>query len=646
MCRLSVPLSCLLVFGVVLTGHADLSTDERQVLLIGSDQDHLQAALLAHDGQVTHRLPIIKGLGGTVAAQHIERLMRATGVNRVIEDDTVTEPPKNRECPVSGDLDTRIVSGLLEWRIHNFSGQHQPLNAITVSWPSELNQVSVQIQSSGELWEASDLTNGAARNTPMDLPAGTSFVRIESANIHSDMHQNDFEISITLAGCTASLPRAYIDNHNYFYFPELVAANLLHQAGVTGTGVGVAIIDSGLWDTPPLSLNTSGERRIVAYYDAIEDVNSGPITDPGGHGSHMASIIANSDHDPEAKPAVFKGIAPDVNLIPVRAFAPSGDADFLDIIRGLQWILDHHKKYNIRVVNMSLSATPNFAYWDDPINQAVLRLWQAGIVVVAAAGNDGPDWGTIGSPGNNPYVVTVGALTDSWTPADRSDDYIPDFSSRGPTAEGHIKPDLVAPGGHITGLIPSDSRLYNDNPNYVLKTGEFVSTGSSQAAAVVSGIAALLFNAKPDLSNDEIKCLLTTSATPAINRDGRLSYSPFVQGKGLVNAARALTIGKTTCDQDVMNIGAAIAGEEQLLGPTIQGESDEPLLPAVQDLVATTPSAKGAGDDRRWGVEAHLQRLNPEFEQSQADGLPVDWAAIYAQEQATIRSLTTQATEQ
>ena len=149
----------------------------------------------------------------------------------------------------------------------------------------------------------------------------------------------------------------------------------------------------------------------------------------------------------------FKGVAPDVSLVSVKAFDIAGQGDFLDIVRAIQWVVDNRAKYDIRVLNLSFAARPRWHYWLDPINQAVMRAWASGITVIAAAGNEGPEAMTIGSPGNLPFIITVGAVTDSWTPDNKDDDYIPDFSSRGPTPSAHIKPDLVAPGGHITCLL-------------------------------------------------------------------------------------------------------------------------------------------------------------------------------------------------
>ena len=273
------------------------------------------------------------------------------------------------------------------------------------------------------------------------------------------------------------------------------------------------------------------------------------------------------------------------------------------------------------------------------MNQAAMKAWAEGIAVVAAAGNEGPDSMTIGSPGNLPYVITVGAVTDSWTPETRDDDYIPDFSSRGPTPSGHVKPDVVALGGHMTGLIRPESALAVEQPEDILRTGEFVSTGSSQATALVSGILALLLQLEPELTPDDLKCKLISSAEPAINRDGLLSYSPFQQGYGYVNAIRAVTLGKTGCGNSDWDLQADIANEEHYFGPALVDEDGGPTLPGLKDMVSSTVSETGQSDNRKWGIKAHIERadLPPPHK-----NLPFDWHGLYLEEKATIESLSQQ----
>ncbi|MCP3912898.1 MAG: S8 family serine peptidase, partial [Actinomycetia bacterium] len=180
-------------------------------------------------------------------------------------------------------------------------------------------------------------------------------------------------------------------------------------------------------------------------------------TDENGHGAHMAGIVLNSEQGTSTPK--FNGVAPDADLIMVKAFDANGAGSYSDVIRGMQWILDHQAFYGIRVVNLSLSAPVASYYWDDPLNQTVMAAWQAGLVVVASAGNTGPDPMSVGVPGNLPYVITVGAMTDNYTPGDGTDDFLASWSATGPSVEAFLKPEVLAPGGHMVSKMPESSSI-------------------------------------------------------------------------------------------------------------------------------------------------------------------------------------------
>jgi serine protease AprX len=222
--------------------------------------------------------------------------------------------------------------------------------------------------------------------------------------------------------------------------------------------VTVAVLDSGLWQD--LAQNYGG--RILATVDVTNGGSGAVTTDQYGHGTHVTSIAAGGAQNLSGG---YLGIAPKANLVVVRAFNGEGAGRYTDVIAGLNWIVAHRKQYNIRVVNLSFGAPPESYYWDDPVNQAVMAAWSAGIVVVVSAGNEGPAAMTIDIPGNVPYVITVGALTDNYTPYDSSDDRLASFSSTGPTYEGFVKPEIVAPGGHIVASMSSSSYLANIDKN-------------------------------------------------------------------------------------------------------------------------------------------------------------------------------------
>ena len=187
-----------------------------------------------------------------------------------------------------------------------------------------------------------------------------------------------------------------------------------------------------------ITAELNGTPRMLANYDAINNlladanvVCSGCANDGNGHGTHVTSLIASSNTTDPVLNGQPQGFAPMVKLINVKAFDDKGSGTYASVLNGLNWILANKTTYGnggIRVVNLSFGAAPQSYYWNDPIDQAVMKLWQAGIVVVASAGNSGPTEQTISVPGNTPYAITVGAMTDNWTPNDTSDDGIASLS--------------------------------------------------------------------------------------------------------------------------------------------------------------------------------------------------------------------------
>lgn len=337
----------------------------------------------------------------------------------------------------------------------------------------------------------------------------------------------------------------------------LAGASDLPAAGIDGDGVTVAILDTGVWFDAAID-----RSRFYGTKDFTGDYTSG---DHNGHGTHLAGIISS---DRMSANGVYEGIAPAANFLAVRAFAEDGCGSYLSVIKALDWIVANRKRLKIRVLNLSFTAPPQSFYWDDPLNQAVMAAWQAGITVVVSAGNAGPDPMTVGVPGNVPYVITVGAMTDSYTPYDLSDDRLTSFSSAGPTYEGFVKPELVAPGGHITSWMPWDAYIPTRHPESMLPTEmHFEMSGTSQAAAVVSGIAALMLQQDRSLTPDDVKCRLMSTARPALNADGRLAYSVFQQGAGLVNAMDAVYSSATGCANQGLDIARDLAGEQHYGGP-------------------------------------------------------------------------------
>ena len=284
--------------------------------------------------------------------------------------------------------------------------------------------------------------------------------------------------------------------------------------GVTGQGIGVAVVDSGI--------NTSHTALYKKVAASVSFVTGDLSTDDGfGHGTHVAGIIAG------LKTSVTSlytgGIAPGASLINVRVLGDDGTGYTSDVIRGIDWVIANKAKYNIRVMNLSLGHQVTESCVTDPLCQAVGRANAAGIVVVAAAGNAGlsPDGrmvlGSILSPGNSPYAITVGAINTMNT-AGRSDDELTTYSSRGPTAyDFTVKPDIAAPGNRIVSLEDNNGYLENTYPAlHVAGSGNNAYmrlSGTSMATPMVSGGVALLLQASPSLTPAQVKVALQMGAT-------------------------------------------------------------------------------------------------------------------------------------
>jgi serine protease AprX len=374
-----------------------------------------------------------------------------------------------------------------------------------------------------------------------------------------------YDDSAVVASSMGTLPETY-------YPSEVDAANL-HLGGMTGRGVTVAVIDSGLWSNQGPLQSAPGESRsrIIAQYDvilarqnphyylpSILESYSRNISDAYGHGTHVTSVIASSG---VATTGRYQGVAPGVNLVSVRALDSNGNGLYSDVINAVQWVIGQRQRFGIRVLNLSLGAPPSGPYWQDPLNQAVMAAWASGIVVVTAAGNRGPDALSINAPGNVPYVITVGAVTDNWYPMQASQYRLDSFSSTGPTLEGFVKPDVLGMGGHITAYAPDNGTLAHQYPSWFTEPySDMTMSGTSQAAATVTGVVALMLQVNPSLTPDQVKCRLMSGAHPAVNASGDLAYSVFQQGAGLVDAHDAAYSTATGCANQGINVLLDLAG--------------------------------------------------------------------------------------
>lgn len=354
-------------------------------------------------------------------------------------------------------------------------------------------------------------------------------------------------------------------------YPDAVGADVAWGQGATGAGVSVAVVDTGLGWVPGLFQDVDGKLRgrVVGWRDFVD--KSRLPHDPNGHGTHVAGIIANTEVGADGE---WNGVAPGVSLVGVRVLNAEGAGTYERVIQGIQWVMEHRQEYNIRVMNLSLVGAVQSPYWADPLDQAVMRAWAEGIVVVAAAGNGGPGPLSVGVPGNNPYVITVGAFTDNYTPEDWNDDYITPFSAAGPTLDGFVKPDLVAPGAHMVSLISPAAAIGRRHVANQLPPQYFSMTGTSQAAAVVSGVAALALSAHPELTPGQVKGRLMATAFPWVDPNTTEAlYSLWQQGAGRVNAPDAVFSGLDVAANAGMDIQADLAGTQHYEGYSYYDEA-------------------------------------------------------------------------
>jgi serine protease AprX len=296
-----------------------------------------------------------------------------------------------------------------------------------------------------------------------------------------------------------------------------VGARIANDTGYTGKGVGIAILDTGIYPHQDL---VRPKNRIVAFKDFIN--NRQTPYDDNGHGTFVAGVAAGNGYLSGGK---YRGIAPDASLIGVKVMDENGSGDSSDIIAGMQWVVNNKDKYNIRVLSVSLGAKPGSVTKFDPLAVAVDAVWDKGIVVVVAAGNSGPRQNTITTPGISSKVITVGAVDDKRT-IEYEDDKMADFSSRGPVNRRLIKPDLVAPGVNIRSLATNKeyrgTRLEEMSEPYRNMSGTSVST------PIVSGAAALMLSMNDKLTPDEIK-------KKFMKNTYKMKVSEYAQGSGILD---------------------------------------------------------------------------------------------------------------
>jgi serine protease AprX len=334
-------------------------------------------------------------------------------------------------------------------------------------------------------------------------------------------------------------------------YPSVDRAAHAWARGFDGTGVGIAVVDSGV--TPRRDF---GERLVQV---TLPTQDGTALDDHVGHGSLVAGVAAGASGNGK-----YVGVAPGATVYAVNVAREDG-VYTSDVIAGLRWVLQNAKTKNIRVVNLSLSQTAPSQYTSSTLDAAVERLWKAGVVVVASAGNLGPD-SMLYAPANDPFVISVGASDPNDTET-TADDTLASFSSYGRTQSDNAKPELVAPGRHIFSTVPGAASLLRAAPAAnVVRDGDDIylrMNGTSFAAPQVAGAAAILLQQRPELTPDQVKWILSTSARPLIGSDaGALDLeaaSALVAAPGSANAGIAYSAwarsGSTM--QDFVNLISA-----------------------------------------------------------------------------------------
>jgi len=349
-----------------------------------------------------------------------------------------------------------------------------------------------------------------------------------------------------------------------------VNASAAWQSNYTGAGIGVALIDSGVNNHPDLSTTGLLPLSRIVYNKSFVPGDSS-AADAYGHGTHIAGLIAGNGISSTGLiySNTFRGVAPGAQIVNLRVLDANGSATDSSVIAAINQAVALKSQYNIRIINLSLGRGVFESYKLDPLCQAVEKAWKNGIVVVVAAGNNGrylptSGYSTVTSPGNDPYVLTVGAMKPMGTPQ-RSDDLIASYSSKGPTILDHVvKPDLVAPGNLLVSTETSNTNLYNTELNNRVPYSAYVYGGSSSpskvyfelsgtsmATGVVSGAVADLLQAHPSLTPDQVKARLMKTASKTFPATSSVydaasgitytsQYDIFTVGAGYVDLAAAL----------------------------------------------------------------------------------------------------------
>ena len=386
-------------------------------------------------------------------------------------------------------------------------------------------------------------------------------------------------------GSTNAIPSVY---------KKATHGDALATAGARGQGVTVALIDTGVTSMPDIAgaiQRVSGDALGLTTRPCVNFTDEPTCDDSYGHGTFMAGLIAGDGTSSVGK---YVGMAPRAKILSLKIAGASGASDVSTIIAALQWVVQWRDTYGIRVLNLSLGTDSTQSYTVDPLDYAVEKVWQSGIVVNVAASNRGPAAETISDPANDPFVITVGAIDDKGT-SGLGDDVLPDFSGRGPTATDHLaKPDVAAPGAHLVSLAAPDATITTQFPS-TMTAPYRRGSGTSMANAVVTGLVAQMLSAQPTMSPDRVKYALMST----VRHDGA-STDPLAVGAGVVDGSAALTAGPGLANAGVApSMGTGSLAASRGTGGVVLDDLTGTVLDASNGDVSTLAGVDGTS---WWGT--------------------------------------------
>jgi subtilisin family serine protease len=436
-------------------------------------------------------------------------------------------------------LRTRLIAVLLSLAfLASYAAIITPTSLVDVIVRSQPGTSAVTMELvrrvGGQVLLPLDVIDGFAARVPFDALArllrDQSVVAVTPDSTIELHHADDIRDALELPGSMYNLSRS-------------INAHVFWQRGITGRGVDVALIDTGVLPVP----GVDGKNKLIYGPDISFESQDPELRhfDTYGHGTHLAGIIAARDGGPGAdlgRPDRFVGMAPGARLVSLKVANRVGAADVSQVIAAIDWVVQHGQKHglNIRVLNLSFGTDSTQDYRLDPLSFAAEVAWRHGIVVVTAAGNGRTDGSGLNNPAYNPFLLAVGAADGQGTQR-INDDVIMSWSSRG---DGVRNPDLVAPGRSVVSLRAYGSHLDELYPT--ARTGEryFRGSGTSQAAAVVAGAAALIVEQRPGITPDQLKGLLVGTANKLSDVSSRQ------QGAGMIDLRRAFRAATPDFSQD------------------------------------------------------------------------------------------------